>query len=272
MRNHELLPFADDYVTRALVAAGMFSLAGFFVVSPLALFDDRQFNGVSLWWKPMKFWLSLGVQFLTYAVLAQLLSPESRSRLSLKVVTYVAVCFLAFENVYISIQAARARASHFNYDTPFEASMYSLMGAGALWFMLVAGFLGWMLARQKDGDSSGLKLGAVLGLLIGSIMTVAVAGFMSVYGSHYFNAPGTSDEGGLPIVGWSTTATDLRPAHFFAIHIIQGAPLAGWVGDQFGLGRALAVIATLIFVFATVVFFVLPILGRAPLGFLAAFS
>lgn len=263
-------PLADDYVSRGLIAAAMFSFAGLFVTAPALLFDDRLINGASVWHKPLKFWLSLGVQFATFAVLAQLLTPANRDRIALKAVCFVALVALAFENVYITLQAARGRASHFNYETSFEATMYALMGLGALTFVLLGIVIGAMLAFQRDGDRSGLKLGAILGLIVGSLLTFAYGGYMSIYGSHYFAMPGASDAGGLPVVGWSTRATDMRPAHFMATHMVQATPVVGWLLDRFApaaarIGVWLAAVALAAL---TTLLFVLPLTGVAPLGWL----
>lgn len=268
--NRPFFPLSDDNVSRSLIAAAMFSFAGFFVTAPALLYDDRLINGVSVWWKPLKFWLSLGIQFATFAVLAQLLTVSNRNRIGLKAFVYIAIVSLAFENVYITIQAARGRASHFNFETQFESGMYALMGLGALTFVILGIIIGAMLAFQRDGDRSGLKLGAILGLIIGSAFTLAYGGFMSTYGSHYFAAPGISDIGGLPIVGWSTMATDLRPAHFTATHMLQFVPFAGWLADRIAPAQARIIVwlTTILLAAIATILFVLPLRGVAPLGFL----
>ena len=70
-----------------------------------------------------------------------------------------------------------------------------------------------------------------LGLLVfvaGSIM----GGVMIGLKQHTVGAP---DGGpGLPGLGWSTRAGDLRAAHFLGMHALQALPLLGW-----GLSRGL---------------------------------
>ncbi|MEL7487717.1 MAG: hypothetical protein AAGJ87_10950, partial [Pseudomonadota bacterium] len=65
---------------------------------------------------------------------------------------------------------------------------------------------------------------------------------------HFVGAPGATDAGGLPLLGWSTEAADLRPAHFFALHMVQTLPLAGWIVDKFSvsLSRIGVIIAALL--------------------------
>lgn len=265
-------PIADDYASRAFLAAGMFAFAGLFTTAPAILFDDRILYGVSVWWKPLKFWLAIGVHFLTLAVLAQLISPAARASLSLKAAAFLAVASALLENVYITIQAARGRASHFNFETAFEANMYSVMGVGALLLVLAPLVLGVFIARSREPISPGLKTGAAIGLILGPILTIAFAGFMSVYGAHFYGAPaGASDAGGIALFGWSTRYADMRPAHFFALHMIQLGPIFGAAFDRLApsAARALAAISTLAVAALSAGLFAVAMSGASPLGFLA---
>lgn len=48
-------------------------------------------------------------------------------------------------------------------------------------------------------------------------------------GSHWIGGDQT-DATGIPLLGWSTTGGDLRPAHFLGMHVMQilpGVALAG---------------------------------------------
>jgi hypothetical protein len=82
--------------------------------------------------------------------------------------------------------------------------------------------------------ASALRMGLVIGLIgagLGYFMVapraeqiaVMKAGGQAEKGAHTF---GGKDGGpGLPLVGWSTTAGDMRPAHFFGLHGMQVLPI-----------------------------------------------
>ncbi len=270
MTQPRFFPAADDYASRAFVATGMFMLALLFALAPAAWLDERTIDEVSVWWKPLKFCLALGVHFLTVAALAQLLAPASREGFPLRAGAFAMVAAGLFEIVYIALQSARGRRSHFNYETEFESQMYMAMGAGALVLVLVPLMIGVMLALQRDGDRSGVKLGAVLGLIGGPLLTIAFAGYMSMSGSHFAGRIDAGDAGGLPLFGWSRAYPDLRPAHFAATHMIQILPAIGYIGDRLAPAlarRAVFAASALLGAFAAGLF-AIALSGRSPLGFL----
>lgn len=208
-------------------------------ITALALLhEDRALDGVNLWIKPLKFQLSLALHLATMAVLLRLVEPGFRDG-RLLFGTMLAACVAAlFEIAYITGQAARGVPSHFNFATPLEAALYGAMGFGAVTLIAVALILGLAIARRPGGGvGPGLKLGAVLGLGLGFAATLVVAGTMSGgSGPWVGGAPG--DGGRLPLVGWSREAGDLRAPHFFATHLMQALPLAGWLADRTDPGRA----------------------------------
>ena len=195
-------------------------------------FDERQLNGISVWAKPVKFQVSLIVHLLTLAVLSTLIAERVRDGRLLRATAWLSSAMAIGEIAYIVIQAARGRHSHFNFETPFEATMYSLMGAGAVILVAAAAVVGWLVLRTpRDGVGSGLRWGSGLGLILGCLATLVVAGYMGGQASHWVGGV-ASDAGGLPVTGWSTTGGDLRVTHFFATHLMQGLPLIGWLADR----------------------------------------
>ncbi|MEM8771600.1 MAG: hypothetical protein AAGD92_08130 [Pseudomonadota bacterium] len=231
-RTHDfaLTGFDDDTTTRALLSGAFFMVAFFVVLSPAYFADTRVLEGANVWLKPQKFAISLFVHFITLAVLAQLLPRRVRTGPSLAIATYLAIGSLVLEAVYVSVQAARGRRSHFNFETTFEASMYAAMGLGAVLLVLVAIVLGVQIWRKGEA-SAGLKTGAAVGLIIGAVATLVMAGYMSASGSRWVGAHPIGG-GVVPVFGWSREVGDLRPAHFVSMHMMQTLPLIGWAADR----------------------------------------
>ncbi|MBB5517712.1 hypothetical protein [Amphiplicatus metriothermophilus] len=232
-----------DHTTRAWAATAAFMLALAVVITPAALVDKRTLWEISVWAKPLKFCVALTIHFATLALLAQLLDPRRRAGPVMRGAVYLSVGAALFEIVYIAVQAARGRHSHFNTETAFEIAMYQAMGIGALMLMLAPFVLGLALARERGAAPSGLRLGAIAGLLLAPALTVPLAGYMSISGSHWVGAA-VSDAGGVPLFGWSREVGDLRPAHFVATHVMQALPLVGLAADRLAARHARAVVLT----------------------------
>lgn len=229
-----LLPqLDDDHVTRLLLALTLFMLANFVVFLAPWFLDPRVLDGAAVWTKPQKFNVSLALHFVTLAILAQQLPREVRSGPVLITFTYAAAVSLVLEWAYISFQAARARRSHYNFETPFEASMYALMGLGAVLLVTVAMALAVQIWRKGDKSMAGLRWGSILGLTLGFVTTMIFANYMSANGRY---VGGELDHVGatVPFFGWSREFGDLRPAHFVSLHLMQTLPLAGYIADRKG--------------------------------------
>lgn len=223
--------------TRRLLILGIGLQVALAVPSLIALgLDDRLINGISVWTKPLKFQASLVMMLATLLLLLPLIKQSTRAGRGVWLASLVAVITAGGEILYITLQAARGRASHFNDSTPFEAMAYSVMGAGAALLVLSSLVIGiYILLRPRPGAPSGLRLGGGWGLVIGSIATLLTA---FALGSGQIDGPGhwvggiKTDLGGLPLFGWSRTGGDLRVPHFFATHIMQALPILGLALDR----------------------------------------
>ena len=215
------------------------------VPSAIALgLDIRTINDVNVWGKPLKFQLSFALHWLTVACLLSMLSRGVASAIasatSLRWWLRIGAASAVVEVVYITLQAARGRPSHFNFSTPLETVLYyGLMGGAAVLMMLATIWVGLMLWRHAEPAQrhTGLWLGAVLGLVVGSIVTLLVTAPLAagaIDGPGHWVGGVRSDATGLPIVGWSTTGGDLRVPHFFGTHLLQLLPLVGWWADRSG--------------------------------------
>lgn len=246
-----------DHSGRTTVAIAM---AMMILTGVAGFFDERVLNGISVWAKPTKFNLSFAVHVATLLVFLTLLRPDLRKGATIRITMGVTCAAVLIELFYISFQAARGRASHFNRETLWEECAYYAMGAGVAIVMigtLVIGIAVWSCARKEIG--AGLRTGVGLGAVAGTLATLATAGAMS---SMQFTPTGhwvggaLTDAGGLPIFGWSTTGGDLRVPHFFATHLIQAIPVVGLLADRFASSAPripvwLATIAALVLVWFT---------------------
>lgn len=197
-------------------------------------FDARVLNDIPLWIKPLKFHVSTALHLITFAVLIRFLSDKSQNAKWLGAVALISAAATIVEVIMIDFQAARGVHSHFNFSSQFNGSLYAMMGVCALLLSAPALILGirFIFEPVSERLPPGLKLGTIAGLLAGFVLTLGIAGYMSsMHMSHWVNAPET-DLGGAPVFGWTRQGGDLRVPHFFATHLMQILPLAGYLLDK----------------------------------------
>lgn len=139
------------------LTAAAFMLAGLVAVLPATWIDARTLGGASVWDKPLKFWPSIAVHFTTLALLARLVEPRTgpdRAGALLLATAYVSIAAGIFEVLYITFQAARGHASHFNVSTALEGVMYGLMGVGAVTLVTASFIVGALVATGAPRTSS----------------------------------------------------------------------------------------------------------------------
>lgn len=202
-----------------LYLAGLICLAGAFVCLLLTRFTRAQLMGTNVWYKPFKFFLSTGVFVWSMAwYMAYLGAVEA-----IRWYSWGVIILLGFENLYITVQAARGQLSHFNISTPWYAGLYRLMALAAVATSVWTGYIGFLFFQSPLTGLSqdylwGIRLGIVLfvlfsmqGLAMGARMTHTVGG--------------SDDSPGLPVVNWSRNHGDLRISHFMGMHALQVIPL-----------------------------------------------
>ena len=224
--------FGDDYLTRSLLACAFISAAIFIGLLGPYLIEDRMLDGHNVWLKPQKFAISLFVHFMTVALATQFLTQKIRAQRILTISVGVTMAAHVFEFVWVIFQAGRAHRSHFNYDTNLESLMYAGMGIAVMFLVWIAFIVGWKIWRTAE-NKSGLAWGFAIGLMGGTLLTLVLAGYMSMSG---WRQVGEHPIGGaeVPLFGWSRVVGDLRPAHFVALHMMQSLPILGWVADRRG--------------------------------------
>ncbi len=221
-------------ISPVLAVSTVVMLIGAALTTAGLLLDPRQLVGEPVWMKPTKFYVSLAIYNATILYFLSFLAERRRF---VRVIGAILSACGAMEMVGITIQAARGVRSHFNAATPFDGAIFSMMGIVimVLWVTMIV--LAVVLLRAKLAErsmASALRMGLVIGLIgagLGYFMVapraeqiaVMKAGGQAEKGAHTF---GGKDGGpGLPLVGWSTTAGDMRPAHFFGLHGMQVLPI-----------------------------------------------
>jgi hypothetical protein len=219
------LPVRVHKASAPLVWVGLALLLMAFATLAFTVVDARQFQGVSVWLKPFKFQLSTGVYLLTLALFMGWLPAQARRSRTARYVVWAAVTSGLFEVAYITWQGSQGLASHFNTQTPFLATMYTLMGVGAVVLASASLALGVLIARTGTYRlPPALKLAVVLGLILTFVIGTGFGGYLSAQRAGHWVGGVPSDSVGLPLVKWSRSGGDLRVAHFFGIHAMHFIP------------------------------------------------
>jgi hypothetical protein len=199
--------------------------------------DPRIVVGMPNWAKSAKFGISLLLYGLT---LLWLLPKATRWPRLARFVGGASGVLLTIEILLLAFQAARGRAMHFNVSTPFDETLWSIMGGTIVVFWVITVIGAGMLHFQRFTSpvlAWSVRLGLILviigfteGFLMTSPNAVQQAALdadqrLDLVGAH---TVGGFDGGpALPFLGWSTNHGDLRVGHFVGIHAIQVILLLG---------------------------------------------
>jgi len=195
-----------------------------------AAVDPRQVAGAEVWLKPLKFSLSILLYCVTWAWLIAHLTRFRKAAHTAGTVIAVAV---AVEQLAIVGAAASATTSHFNVSTPFATALWGVM-AVSITILYVATFVTTVMLFWMPLPTVSLTVAvrtgaaiALVGLGLAFLMTGPTAqqldDYQGIVGAH---TVGSADGGpGLPLLGWSTVAGDLRIPHFVGMHALQLLPL-----------------------------------------------
>jgi hypothetical protein len=193
--------------------------------------DPRQLLGVNVWEKPLKFAISTVVYAITWS---WLIGQLERGRRIAWWAGTVSAVLLLIELVIIVGAAATGTTSHFNVSTAFNTVLWSIMAFSITALWIATFVVSILLFRNRLGDPArtlAIRAGAIIalaGMGLAFLMTGPTAAqlddWQGIAGAH---TVGLADGGpGLPVLGWSTVAGDLRIPHFVGMHALQALPLA----------------------------------------------
>ena len=201
------------------------------------LVDPTVITGVPAWLKPAKFAVSIAIY--SFTLLWLLTYVQGHPRL-VRLASWVTAAAFIVEMALIVGAAADGTTSHFNVSTPLHTAIWSVMASAIVAAWVANLLVGLLLLRQQFADAAfawSLRLGILIsaaGMGLAFLMTsptpeqlaaVHSGGGLPIAGAHTVGAP---DGGpGLPVLGWSTVAGDLRVPHFFGLHGLQVLPILG---------------------------------------------
>jgi hypothetical protein len=207
---------------RALALYGLAMLAFAAFCFGLQALDLREIDGINVWMKPAKFFVSVAIFALTAAWFFGYVRPERRGSRSMRWTVAALIAGAGFELFWIVWQAAHGVASHFNDSTPLDTIMFALMGLFAIVLVSTTLPLAWEIGRRPaQGLDRDFAAAVVIGLVLTFFLGGGLGGYMSAHGSHSVGV----EAGHVPVFGWNRSGGDLRPAHFLGIHAQQIVPI-----------------------------------------------
>jgi hypothetical protein len=205
-----------------LIAGTILIASGLFHVGVYVLRDGGWAGPVS-WRKPIEFGISGGITALSLAgVMGRL--PRTGG---LAWLCAVAVSLFVPETVLIDLQTWRGVPSHFNFDTGFDAAVFSAMGALVAFVSLgIVVLTIWSFTSLRGPRSSALAIRAgMVFLTIGQVLGFALLG----------NGFAVGDVFHASIVG---AAGDLKVPHAVALHGLQVLGLLALILERSRLPEA----------------------------------
>lgn len=227
---------------RLLANSGLIYVVLTLILCLFPLFDSRELFGVSVWNKPVKFYISTTVLLWTIGwIMADL--PQKKQVWFIS--RGVLIC-LTLELVLITYQAVQGKASHFNISNPIDGAIFGMMGMIIFINSLFFVYLLFLFIKVKT-IPKGYQVGIISGLfifLLGGYEGYLMAGRLS----HTVGA--TDGQEGVYFLAWAKSYGDLRIYHFLGLHALQVLGLISWYVFR-DKPKAMWITALLYFIFSS---------------------
>ncbi|WP_431158255.1 hypothetical protein [Winogradskyella poriferorum] len=233
---------------------GLLNLGLAIILVFFSYFKPIEFAGTNAWYKPIKFTLSTAILSFSVGWYTGYLKPSS----DINVMNWVIIITLAFEVIYITWQASKGQASHYNQSSPFYAFMFSMMALAATIATIAVGYIGIKFFSYSINDIPNYYLWAIR---FGFILFVIFSFEGFVMGAKMSHTVGAQDGvKGLPFLNWSVSYGDLRISHFIGMHALQVLPLVAW---YFLKNTKLTILAAIIYALLAVFILVMALRGNS---------
>ena len=209
-------------VERAAYAIGVLLMLSGIIHLAVLLISGGTWEGPLSLRKPMTFGLSFGLTLVNVTLIASFVPLKNRSR-TLLLGIFAAACVL--ETFLVSLQAWRGVPSHFNVESPFDASVAQVLALGGFTLVTVIVLLTFAAFRHRLAVPPPLRLAIRAGLL--ALVGAQIAGAVMI-------ATGMRLVfGGDPQLAYATAGW-LKPVHAALMHGILVLPLLAWLVSKVG--------------------------------------
>lgn len=204
--------------------------------------DPRTVNDISVWIKPVKFLFSLALYYATLAWYFGYLPVAAQRSVAGRFVIAMPLVVGLLEMAWLLMAAVQGVPAHYNRSSLGWMLAYSLAGVGATLLLVAMMVQGVMVARSREAClHPAMRRALALGAWLAGLATLGVTAVLAAGSGHWVGGV-PSDAQGLPLLGWARQGGDLRVAHFFALHLHQALPLAGWLIVRSRVAQPLAAV------------------------------
>ena len=149
-------------VERAAYALGGLLILSGVIHLAVLLISGGTWEGPLSLRKPMTFGLSFGLTLINVTLIASFVPLKDRSRTMLLGV-FAGACVL--ETFLVSLQAWRGVPSHFNIETPFDATVAQILALGGFTLVAIIVLLTAAVFRHRHALPSPLRLAIQAGFV-----------------------------------------------------------------------------------------------------------
>lgn len=190
-----------------------------FLLFGAILFDRTEVEGFNRWNKPFRFILSCAIFSWTMAWTSTSILAHGIRRF---ITTSIGLLTLVGCSVVL-MQAWRGVASHYNTQSPFDATANGILQFTSSMTWLCMWFATLILFKQRKSlHGQHYTWGIRMAYLIFSLGTT-IGMFMWIRMSH--DVGNTNELRGMPLLNWNMNRGDLRIPLFLSIHALQIIPM-----------------------------------------------
>ncbi|MGB0389074.1 MAG: hypothetical protein ACPGWR_29985 [Ardenticatenaceae bacterium] len=215
---------AEGYQKFVYMVGGLMFVSALFHTG-VFLFDDMPWEGPVSWRKPIVFGVSLGSTLLSLAWVLHFL--PKRRRLNWWLMGILGTT-MTVEYGLIVMQVWRGVPSHFNYTTPFNAAVFSVMGIMIAIFALICLIITGLVFFTVNAPPS-MVWAIRIGLLILAISQFIGYAIVQNGTAQAFSESGQDIRDVTQTASTIGAAGNIKVPHAITLHALQVLPILAWL-------------------------------------------